>query len=256
MGTMGDEYAMKAAPELLMESRSDRHPTEVADLFGRRLAVASETHQGRKLNEAFVKDLTGGEPIKARRMRENFWQFVPTHKVVLLTNHKPVVVGTDEGIWRRLRLVPFEVTFWNPDDYQIGDETPAPELRQDKHLDDKLAAEREGILAWMVQGCLAWQREGLPLPEKVRAATRAYRASEDALSQFLAERCLTVSGHSCRASHLYQAYKTWSEGLGEEAMSGKAFGNAMTERGHERYTNNGTFYRGVVLRQEEEHINE
>jgi putative DNA primase/helicase len=114
--TMGDDYAMKANADLLMTSRGERHPTELAQLFGMRLVVASETHQGRRINETLVKDLTGGEPIRARRMREDFWEFKPTRKVILLTNHKPRVAGTDEGIWRRLRLLPFTTTFgtWCP----------------------------------------------------------------------------------------------------------------------------------------------
>src|SRR5262249_41240372 len=116
LDVMGGDYAMKAPGRLLMASRGERHPTEVADLFGKRLVVASEPEQGCRLNEALVKDLTGGEPLRARRMREDFWEFRPTHKIVLLTNHRPRVRGTDEGIWRRLRLVPFEARFWDPDE--------------------------------------------------------------------------------------------------------------------------------------------
>ena len=133
-------YAMKASAELLMASKYDRHPTEKADLHGRRLIAALETEQGRKLNEVLVKELTGGDPIRARRMREDFWEFWPTHKVFLATNHKPVITGTDHAIWERIRLIPFTVTI--------------PRDRQDTMLADKLKAELAGILAWAVQGCL------------------------------------------------------------------------------------------------------
>jgi putative DNA primase/helicase len=248
LATIGPDYAAKTPPDLLMQARGERHPCELADLCGRRLVVASETHQGRRLNESLVKDITGGEPIKARRMRENFWEFRPSHKAILLTNHKPEVAGVDEGIWRRLRLVPFTVTFMNPDDLSDGAEV-APGVRlQDKNLGHKLEAEREGILAWMVRGCLDWQRDGLTMPEAVRAATRQYRESEDVAAQFVTENCITGREMRCKASALYGAYKRWAEALGLQVMSSKAFGDAMTMRGAVRYTSNGVWYRGLAPR--------
>jgi putative DNA primase/helicase len=248
--TMGAGYAMKANADLLMASRGERHPTELAQLFRIRLVVASETQQGRHLNESLIKDLTGGEPIRARRMREDFWEFSPTHKVILLTNHKPRVQGTDEGIWRRLRLVPFEVCFWDPTDPAKKDRDLPPELRQDKQLPQKLRAEAPGILAWMVQGCLDWQREGLTMPEKVRVATAEYRCAEDAVAQFLEECCLTGNGvMRCRASAIYGAYRQWSERAGEKPLSRDAFGDAMTQRRFERQKSNGVWYLGVTLRE-------
>jgi putative DNA primase/helicase len=248
LATMGPDFAMKAPPDLLMQSRGERHPTELAALFGKRLAVVSETNQGRRLNEALVKDLTGGEPITARRMREDFWTFTATHKAVLLTNHRPQVSGTDHAIWRRLPLVPFEERFWNPDDSADADKHLDPELRQDKTLGDKLAAEAPGILTWMVRGCLGWQAEGLTWPDKVRVATAAYREAEDVLARFIADRCLTGAGMACRASALYAAYKGWAEGGNEDVLNQRRFGDAMGERGFEKYTSNGVRYRGIALR--------
>ncbi len=155
------------APELLQAMANVKHPTEVADLQGRRFVVAVETDEGRKLAEGLVKSLTGGDKIKARRMREDFWEFAPSHKLALVTNHKPRVTGTDHAIWRRLRLVPFEVTI--------------PEEEQDKTLPAKLERELPGILAWCVRGCLEWQRRGLDAKagQKVRVATAAYKAESD-----------------------------------------------------------------------------
>jgi putative DNA primase/helicase len=249
-GAVGKDYAMKAAPELLMASHGDRHPTERADLFGMRLVVASETQQGRRLNEAFVKDITGGEPIRARRMREDFWEFPPSHKTVLITNHKPRVAGTDEGIWRRIRLVPFVSTFWDPSD-PGKDPCQLPEnRRQDKQLGAKLAAEAEGILAWMVRGCLDWQREGMPVPEKVRAATSDYRREQDLLAQWIEEKCLTGNTTlRAKASELYGSYRAWCERAGEEEiMNQTGFGTALTERGYERHKTGGTIWRlGIAL---------
>ena len=150
MKVIGNDYTMQAPSDLLMAKRHNSHPTERADLFRKRLVTCAETEQNRRLNEALVKALTGGERIRARRMREDFWEFDPTHKVILCTNHKPQVRGTDHAIWRRLRLLPFEKTFWNPDDSESGPD----ELRQDKELMGRLLLESEGILFWAVPGCL------------------------------------------------------------------------------------------------------
>jgi putative DNA primase/helicase len=246
LATMGPDYAMKANADLLMIRRGERHPTELAGLFGKRLVVASETSEGGKLNEALAKDLTGGEPIRARRMREDFWEFVPRLKLVQLTNHKPTVAGTNEGIWRRLRLVPFEVTFWDPADPNVQDRPKT--LRQDKRLPAKLLAEREGILAWMVHGCLDWQTGGLTLPGKVRAATQEYRAGEDVLARWLAECCRTgTSDYRCRAGVLYGSYRQWCERAGERPVKQKSFGESLSERGFERERSNGVWYLGIGL---------
>jgi putative DNA primase/helicase len=254
LDTLGTDYAMKANADLLMTSRGERHPTELAGLFGMRLVVASETHQGRHLNESLVKDLTGGEPIRARRMREDFWEFKPTHKVVLLTNHKPRVAGTAEGIWRRLRLVPFVATFWDPADPGKKAAELPERLRQDKQLGEKLAAEREGILAWLVRGCLAWQRDGLTLPDKVRAATTEYRQSEDLIAQWIEECCVTGShDYRNKAGDLFANYRAWCERAGEEEiLNQKSFGDALSERGIERQKSCGVIWRlGIALASDE-----
>jgi putative DNA primase/helicase len=251
LDTLGGDYAMKANADLLMTSRGERHPTELAGLFGMRLVVASETHQGRRLNEALVKDLTGGERIRARRMREDFWEFDPTHKVILLTNHKPRVEGQDEGIWRRLRLVPFETIFWDPAD-PGKDAAQLPErLRQDKQLGAKLSTEREGILAWLVRGCLDWQRDGLTMPAKVRAATTDYRAGEDTLARWLEECCVTGdTAYRCRSAKLYGAYKAWCENSGETPLAQKFFGPALEDRCYPKHNSNGIWYLRISLRED------
>ena len=138
---------MQAQSDLLIDRKHEQHPTELADLFGKRFVICSETEHGRRLAEAKLKSLTGGEPIRARRMREDFWEFLPECKLVLVTNHRPQVYGTDYGVWRRLLLVPFTATF--------------DEDRKDPELPRRLEAESAGILAWMVRGCLEWQTVGL-----------------------------------------------------------------------------------------------
>jgi P4 family phage/plasmid primase-like protien len=234
--TLFGPYGMKATSELLMTSQSDRHPTERADLFGKRFVAAIETEENRRFSEVFVKEATGGDPIRARRMHEDFWQFQPTHKTFLGTNHLPQIRGTDHAIWRRIRLIPFTVTI--------------PEADQDKTLPDKLRAEFSGILAWAVRGCLAWQQEGLGEPDAVRDATKTYRSDMDVIGQFLEEMCFTNHGNPnvlVKASTLYAAYQKWCETGGEQAKPQRQFGQALTGRGFERKTNNGVWYVGLGL---------
>jgi putative DNA primase/helicase len=237
-GMLGEDYAMKAPSSMLMASRSDRHPTELADLHGKRLVSVVETEDGRRLAESLVKELTGGDSIRARRMRENFWQFRPSHSVIMCTNHKPIVRGNDNAIWRRLRLVPFTVTI--------------PEAEQDTELTAKLKAEWPAILRWAVEGCLAWQREGLETPDAVTDATGEYKADQDVLGGFLAEACLVGLAYKVKASSLYASYRAWADTAGEYIENQRTFGRHMTERGFQRGTNNGVWYQGVALREDRE----
>jgi putative DNA primase/helicase len=226
-------YAMKAPSELLMVSANDRHPTERADLCGKRFVAAIETEQGRRLAEVFVKEATGGDPIRARRMREDFWEFQPTHKVFLATNHKPIIGGTDHAIWERIRLVPFTVTI------------PPEEI--DTTLPAQLELELPGILAWALRGCTMWQEQGLGVPDEVKEATAGYRSEMDVLGQFLDECCVLGPNYRTKASDLYACYKTWCEQQGVGYETQRAWGLRLSERGIERFTNNGTWYRGLGL---------
>ena len=159
-----------------MVDRSGRHPTERADLFGMRLVAANESGDGGRLSEETVKQLTSRESIRARRMREDSREFTPSHTVILATNHKPEIRGTDYGIWRRVCLVPFSVTI--------------PPEDRDKDLANKLRAEWPSILRWAVSGCLEWQKNGLQPPQEVLEATAAYQAEQDLLNEWLDERCV------------------------------------------------------------------
>jgi putative DNA primase/helicase len=229
---MGD-YACQA-PEGLLVAKGDSHPTEMATLCGKRLAVSIETEDGRRLAESRVKQLTGCDRISARRMREDFWQFAPTHKLILATNHKPEIRGTDHAMWRRMRLVPFGV--------QIHDD------EQDRNLPAKLRAEYPGILAWAVRGCIDWLKAGrLDTPHAVEKATRVYRTSEDVLGDFLDECCRMQPTFEARAGGLHKAYKAWCAKSGESPTTQRRFGKALSERGFDRHTNNGTVYVGLEL---------
>jgi putative DNA primase/helicase len=230
---LGD-YAAPADPELLTARSFDAHPTGTADLFGLRLAVLHESDAGRRLAEGTVKRLTGGDRIKARRMREDFWSFDPSHTFLMLTNHKPIVTGTDEGIWRRLRLVPWSVVI------------PAEE--RDEHLGDRLDLERSAVLAWLVDGYRQWKVAGLAEPEPVLEATRAYRAESDLIGRFLTERCLIMAGCRVRSVELYGAYGEWCKPEGIDPVSHTAFSTEMTNRGFDReHTKVGKVWRGIGL---------
>lgn len=237
---LGD-YAMAGAPTLLIEPRgAERHPTELADLMGKRFVVYQESGSGSRLAETQVKQLTGSDPIKARYMRQDFFTFDPTHKIFLATNHRPDIRGTDHAIWRRIRLIPFEVTI--------------PERKRDPDLPRKLRAEADGILAWAVEGCRAWQDRGLNPPEPVLVATNEYRSEQDILAAFIEECCFLGNGGTVGATDLYCVYKKWSESRGEHPRSQRRFGLALRERGleHDKDPEKRTvIYKGIALRQPE-----
>lgn len=237
LAALGD-YGDAADPELLTARTFDAHPTGVADLFGLRLAILHEGDAGRRLAEGTVKRLTGGDRVKARRMREDFWHFDPSHTFAMLTNHKPLVQGTDEGIWRRIRLVPWDIV--------------VPEGERDEHLGDRLALEIDAVLVWLVTGYQQWREHGLDEPEQVTYATAEFRAESDALARFLAERCLIAAGYRTRSSELYAQWQRWCVAEGEEAGTNKAFTTAMQSKGYDtERTNVGMVWRGVGLAADE-----
>jgi putative DNA primase/helicase len=215
---LGD-YTMRAPTEMLLARRAGGIPNDVARLKGSRFVAASETEEGRRLAESLIKDLTGQDTITARFMRAEWFDFKPTHKLWLSTNHKPEIRGTDAAIWRRIRLVPWAVTI--------------PPSEQDKRLAAKLKEELPGILAWIVQGCLEWRREGLRPPDEVRRATGRYRAEMDVLAAFIDEECVVSERASATAKALYSAYREWSEANGEKPESQRRFGGRLKERGFE-----------------------
>ena len=217
---LGRDFAIQAAHGMLMSSSNRAHPTEVADLFGVRVAVASETGVGESLDEALVKQLTGGDRIRARRMRQDFWEFEPTHKFWFATNHRPAIRGTDHGIWRRIIVVDFPV--------QIAD------VDQDRDLLRRLRCELPGILNWAVRGCLEWQHSGLAAPDEVRLAVQGYRSQSDPVGAFLQARCEFGPGYRAGATELFGAYAEWCRKTERQVGSQTEFGKRMTERGLER----------------------
>lgn len=217
LAMMGD-YGGPAARKLIFRSpNSDRHPTELADLFGRRFVRCSEVEEGQAFDEALVKDLTGGDTISARRMHEDFWSFFPSHKLFLAGNHKPTVRGDDGGIWRRMRLIPWAVTI--------------PKNEQDTGLSAKLRAELPGILSWAVRGCLEWQTRGLDEPAEVREATREYRAESDALGEFLAHYVKFEESGRVPRAQLRSVYERYCGDNGAEPFGARRFSGRLRENG-------------------------
>ena len=221
-----------------MQGRSSV-PTDVADLAGRRLVIATETNERTRLNEARLKALSGGDPITARHLYSNYFEFTPVAKIWLAVNHKPRVEDDSYGFWRRVRMVPFLRTF--------------KEGSADKRLGQKLMAEADGIIGWAIRGCLEWQSRGLNAPLAVKVATDEYQEESDPLAGFLADRCVVVEGAVAGASALYREYRMWADEQGLrrwEVLSSTRFGRRMGERFHKRHGDKGNVYEGVGLKAE------
>ena len=239
---LGD-YAMRAPTEMLLTKRSGGIPNDIARLKGSRFVASSETEEGRRLAESLIKDLTGQDTVTARFLWTELFEFTPTHKLWLSTNHKPEIRGTDNAIWRRIRLIPWSVTI--------------PPAEQNKKLPATLRRELAGILAWIVRGCLEWRREGLQAPDEVRRATGQYRAEMDVLAGFLAECCELDTGHWEYAKDLYECYKRWCDENGERPEPQRKFGGRLGERGFLRDRGGARgagIWRGVRLTEGEKEV--
>ncbi|MGD7196343.1 phage/plasmid primase, P4 family, partial [Ralstonia pseudosolanacearum] len=237
LATILGDYAVNAAMDTFMETRADRHPTDMAGLRGARFVAAIETEQGRRWAESKVKNLTGGDKISARFMRQDFFEFFPQFKLFVAGNHKPAIRNIDEAMKRRLHLIPFTVT--------------VPPERRDKNLQQKLLAERDGILAWAVQGCLDWQRLGrLDPPQQVLDATEEYFEAEDALGRWLDERCVREANAKSLTAELFNDWKQWAEAAGEFTGSQKRFADLLLTRGVEKWRNTAGLrgFRGIGLK--------
>ncbi len=231
---LGD-YAQQTPTETLLIKRGNGIPNDVARLKGARFVNAAESENGKQLAEALVKQLTGGDKISARFLYGEFFEFDVTFKLFLAVNHKPTVRGNDHAIWRRIRLIPFNVTI--------------PSEKQDKNLTKKLKAELPGILRWAVEGCLLWQKKGLEVPDQVKAATGEYRAEMDIIGDFIADCCKVAPKTKTPFKALYERYKDWCQKNQEEPIGKKDFGRCLTERGFTPGKNRdlGRFREGIRL---------
>lgn len=206
---------------------------DLARLVGARLVSAVEMSRGGRLDEAVIKQVTGGDTITARFLFREHFEFRPTFKLVLVANHKPRIRGTDYAIWRRVRLVPFDVII--------------PQDERDPLLQQKIiTTELPGILNWALEGCRLWQADGLGAPDAVRAATDAYREEQDVLGPFLDECCERGERFFASASAIYAAFKRWAETTGERPISQRTLGEWLRERGfYSKHTKTGAVWHGL-----------
>jgi putative DNA primase/helicase len=237
-GILGD-YAKETDPETFMVKKHSGIPNDLAALRGARLVKSVETSGGRRISEARIKQMTGGDTLTARFLHAEWFEFKPNFKLWLATNHKPIVKDSTHSMWRRVRFIPYEV------------QIPKPE--QDKRLTEKLKAEYSGILNWIIEGALLWQHEGLEPPEIIQVATQNYREEMDDLGDFLSECCILAPGATETAAELYKAYTNWAERAGEKKpLSKRAFGLTLGERGlrSDRSSGGTRVWAGIGLKAE------
>ncbi len=235
LSTLLGTYATSANTDSFLERKGDQIREDIVALDGARFVSASESAEGRRLSEVLVKQLTGGEKMRARRLHENGYEFQPVCKLWFSLNHRPRIVGTDHAIWRRIRLIPFAVTI--------------QENEKDQSLPDKLKAEFPGILAWAVQGCRAWLHYGENPPAKVLKATDDYRRDMDVLAEWLEACCVLRPEARTPARQLYESYASYCERSGDKPASQRSFGGKLTERGFGEKRTETTRYRtgiGIV----------
>jgi P4 family phage/plasmid primase-like protien len=225
---VGDHSQQTPTETFMVKDRAGSIPNDIARLKGARLVTATETESGQRLAESLVKQATGGDKLVGRFMRQEFFEFTPIFKLWLATNHKPEIRGTDNAIWRRIRLIPFNVVFKDAEEAAEGEKV------KDKTLPERLAREMPGILAWAVRGCLDWQKHGLATPPAVTKATGDYREEMDQLGEFLAECIEPARTVTIAARDVLEAYTAWCSRNGVEPVSSTRFGRNITERGVKR----------------------
>jgi putative DNA primase/helicase len=235
-GLFGD-YCIATPIETFTETRTDRHPTELARMRGARLVTATETEAGRYWAESRLKELTGGERIAAHFMHKDYFEFVPEFKTIISGNHRPRLRSVGPAMRRRVNMIPFVV--------KIGDD------ERDRDLAIKLKAEWPGVLQWMIDGCLDWQERGLAPPEAVTTATDAYFAGEDGYSDWIADRCEASVGSWSQSSELFASWRDWADKAGQPAGDSKRFREEMERLGFpHKHIKAGNFYVGLTIRQE------
>jgi putative DNA primase/helicase len=215
------EYGKKAAPDTFMEKKGDASAGyELESLVGARFVIADETQENRRLDEGIIKRITGGDMVSCRHMRQDFYEYLPSYKIFLASNHRPIIKGTDKGIWRRIQMIPFK--------NQIQDD------QRDPYLKEKLKTEAPGILAWMVNGCLAWQNlKGLRPPREILEATEEYKGEQDVLGDFFNEYCIFEPNCYVERDNLHRNYLEWCKKNEQTALSLGNFTRKIKSRGIE-----------------------
>ena len=234
---VGTHAAITSFSTFLVHQNPGAPRNDLAKLHGARLVKAAESQKQAALDEATVKEATGGDTMSARYLYQEYFDFRPQFKVWLTTNHLPDIRGTDDAIWRRIHLIPFKQQFTGKS--------------CDSKLRNKLERELSGILAWAVRGCLEWQRSGLGVASVVKAATLDYRRESDQIARFLKERCSRRGDDQASGHELYEAYSQWCSDRGEKPESNNTFAKRLAEHGiGKKRTQKGTMYKGVGLKEE------
>lgn len=234
---LGD-YGKQAKSDTFIKKKETGANNDIARLVGARFVSAIESEEGERLSESFVKQITGGEPVLARFLRQEFFEFIPNFKVFFTTNHKPIIGGLDEGIWRRVKLIPFNLNL--------------PSHLRDKKLPEKLSVEMSGILNWAIEGCMKWQKDGLKEPKVVAAATGNYKEDMDILGPYLGECCYIDkldSNLKIEAKDLYKDYLDYCYKSGETSVKNRAFYRMLETKGFERKrgSKNKYYIYGITL---------
>jgi len=231
---MGDNAKQIQPETILVNNRSSGGASsDIARLHRARFVTCAELNEGVRLNEGIIKQITGDDRITARFQFEREFEFKPNFKFWMGTNHKPIIRGTDTGIWRRIHLIPFHVTI--------------PKEEVDKNLPYLLRRELPGILAWAVQGCLLWRKEGLEKPSAVEAATKEYRNEMDVLSAWLDDCCVLDNNARETPSDLYQCYAQWADDNNEYKMSSRKFAQEIAKRFKKSKSGSNHYYLGIKI---------
>ena len=232
---LGD-YAAQTQVATLKPQRAETIRNDLARLFGKRFVGALEQTEGGRLDEGMLKQLTGGDRVVTRFLYQEHQELVPTFKVWMGVNHKPEIKDTSQAMWERVFLIPFEAFF--------------PREKADQHMREKLRLELPGILDWAIEGCLAWQQQGLDPPESVKVATAEYREESDVISRFVEDECVVREGQSVGATILYDFFVGWCGRNDQSSMTQTAFGTRLAEKGYQKKPDSKglTMYHGIGLR--------
>jgi putative DNA primase/helicase len=235
---MFGSYATNIQPQTIMvKQQGSGANSDIARLNGARLVTTTEPNEGVRLDEGLVKQLTGGDKVTARFLYENEFDFIPQFKLWMATNHKPIIRGTDDGIWRRMAIIPFTV--------QI------PEHKVDKRLKHKLKRELMAILNWAVEGYMLWRATGLQEPQTIKDQRKEYRGEMDVVEAFIEDCCIRNENYKAQAKTLYQTYREWAQSNGQYLMSNTKFGREIGKK-FVKFQSNGVYYKGIEIREESE----